>query len=346
MRYADILNEAHPDYAAMFRFISLLARDVTLTGRAGLADIEAVQHLDNILDKANERAKFEIKWARKHLKRYDRIIWWLRSVKAFLARSLIERLATIPEGKAPGLVAKITEVANNIIAKFEARAGRNIRDDYRIWESGGAYMIFDHFYSLPISVIQDYRPQNESLRGLTRLFNAAEKKWQISRKGLLPRDERDGRVLLRFRSGLVWMQLDRPACRQEGDAMGHCGNLADQKEGDTLLSLREPVEKNGNRFWKPYLTFILDANGHLGEMKGRFNKKPRLAYQNGDAPSDFQDEIEALLRLPIVKGIKGGGYAPEQNFALSDFDDERRAKLLRDAPHLISPVALDGTDDE
>ena len=37
----------------------------------------------------------------------------------------------------------------------------------------------------------------------------------------------------------VWVDLQKPYCREEGDAMGHCGNTGAYKSSDTVLSLRQ-----------------------------------------------------------------------------------------------------------
>jgi hypothetical protein len=72
-------------------------------------------------------------------------------------------------------------------------------------------------------------------------------------------------------------------------------------------------------------TFILDADGQLGEMKGRGNDKPAARYH---------PYILALLRHDMIRGIKGGGYMPENNFSMSDFDPQTREQLIAKKPEL------------
>lgn len=109
----------------------------------------------------------------------------------------------------------------------------------------------------------------------------------------------------------VWVDLQKPYCDDEGEAMGHCGNTAAYKSGDTILSLRQKVTYNGEKYHRPVLTFILDERGFLGEMKGRKNNKPSDKYHS---------YIVELLKSPIVLGIKGGGHEPESNFSIDDLD--------------------------
>src|SRR6266851_947531 len=88
-----------------------------------------------------------------------------------------------------------------------------------------------------------------------------------------------------------------------------CGNVPSERPGDRILSLRRKVQRGDMVRWYPIATFILDRDGQLGEMKGRGNDKPAPKYH-------FY--IVALLRHHMINGIKGGGYMPENNFAMED----------------------------
>lgn len=107
--------------------------------------------------------------------------------------------------------------------------------------------------------------------------------------------------------------------------MGHCGNTATPKEGDRILSFRTKASGGKQR---PHLTFILDENGYLGEMKGRANEKPSEKYH---------PYIIDLLQKDFVKGIKGGGYLPESNFSITDLDQEQMNALISKKSSLIAP---------
>jgi len=122
-------------------------------------------------------------------------------------------------------------------------------------------------------------------------------------------------------SGWTWVSLNRGYCKQEGDAMGHCGNVG-RRPGDNIFSLRGPDGA-------AYLTFIVN-NRKLGESKGRDNGKPS---------SKFHPQIMALLLgtwkgEPIIEFIKGGGYKPENNFMVSDLSPENQQVLLKKNPFI------------
>jgi hypothetical protein len=126
-------------------------------------------------------------------------------------------------------------------------------------------------------------------------------------------------------SGWTWVSLSKGYCKQEGDAMGHCGNVG-RRAGDNIFSLRGP---DGGA----YLTFIVN-NGALGESKGRENQKPSAKYH---------PQIMALLLgtwkgKPIIESIEGGGYAPENNFKVSDLSPENLELLSQEKLFLVDPL--------
>jgi hypothetical protein len=142
-----------------------------------------------------------------------------------------------------------------------------------------------------------------------------------ARKGNTIEMTGDEKVVLEWPNGWTWFDLERSGCSKEADAMGHCGN-GSGNYGETILSLRKNVSGD---FWTPHLTFILDDNNMLGEMKGRNNDKP---------VSRYHPYIIALLKSDVVDGIKGGGYMPENNFSMRDLDDDVRKELCKEKPGL------------
>ena len=127
---------------------------------------------------------------------------------------------------------------------------------------------------------------------------------------LIPLYDED-KVILKYPDGHVWVLRNKSHCREEGDAAGHCGNSAGYEYGERILSFRKEVKEDGEVKHYPELFFVLDENGLLGEMKGRKNSKPGKRHKR---------YIIDLLKQPIVKGLKGGGYKPEANFSLSDLN--------------------------
>ena len=111
--------------------------------------------------------------------------------------------------------------------------------------------------------------------------------------------------------------------------MDHCGNRFRQT-GDLLLSYRTPVKTDDGISWIPRLTFVLNTKiGMLGEMKGYKNQKPS---------SKYHDVIIALLKHPMVKGIRGGGYEPQNNFKMDDLPNDIVMELVQEKPGLMNVV--------
>lgn len=131
--------------------------------------------------------------------------------------------------------------------------------------------------------------------------------------------------ILDLGNGRAWYSLGRGSCSAEGKAMGHCGNVPSEKEGDRVLSLRtEHKDSKGNVLHEPHATFIVNG-GYLGEMKGRGNTKPGQKYHQ---------DIASLLLHHKIKGIVGGGYLHHQNFNIEDLNPEQKGKILAQKPNI------------
>jgi hypothetical protein len=184
-----------------------------------------------------------------------------------------------------------------------------------------------HFLGLPIPAIQNYVFRTESPTHLFGVFAAFEAEWRqrIEEERSLITPQPDDEILISFQDGFAWWLLARGGCPVEANAMGHCGNVPSERPGDRILSLRRKVRRGDIERWYPVATFILDADGQLGEMKGRGNDKPAPKYH---------PYIVELLRNHLIQGVKGGGYMPENNFAMSDLDLATREQLMADKPEL------------
>ena len=133
-----------------------------------------------------------------------------------------------------------------------------------------------------------------------------------------------GTPIVTFEDGSRWVKLDCQGSKEEGVLMGHCGNQSG-KAGDFLLSYRVPSKKMAG-FLEPRLTFIITPTGKLGEMKGANNKKPSEA---------FHPAIIGLLKNEMVTAVVGGGYLPQNNFAINDLNDDNLMDLYAARPDLI-----------
>ena len=61
-------------------------------------------------------------------------------------------------------------------------------------------------------------------------------------------------------------------------------------------------------------------------MKGFGNQKPSANYHS---------YIEGLLVHEMIKGIKGGGYLPQNNFSFGDLEEKTKIRILEKKPEGI-----------
>jgi hypothetical protein len=261
-----------------------------------------------------------VDWAKRVLKRQDRIIWFLRLLRLWIAESFYEILAE--EGANPEALQKLEPIYQRIKQDMERRSGERI-DYYNISNIDIFQQSLQHLMGLQIPSLQsyvfDYQNPRKLITDLEEIEREEEKK---KRNTLTPRS--DDRIILQFPDGWAWWLLPRAACSDEAKAMGHCGNSPANGNPDLqIMSLREPKEKG----WEPHLTFIFNKRtGFLGEMKGKNNSKPTSKYH--------PYIIKLFEKYTPIRGLIGGGYAPERNFALSDLSKPEYESLVEARPDL------------
>lgn len=374
----DTFKTAAPDYEGMFKSV------LTLTPEA-----EA---------EYGQRVKAEIAWARKDLKKQDRIVWWLRWFRLAILDDMQKDLPLKPgQGWSPSSgteqpqpdaqPSKVEQTFKNELKAMAAKSPGAWSAKPLHWFTGSTHGSFQHFMSLPVAKIQNTVWDKQTPDSLLQGLKGYEEEWQEQTKGLLqpdlkPREvgqdetqelqekidavsgqikdlesqeqttdtyqrlidlknerfaleqkaKQQGQevdtVFLQFADGWAWWKLSRAYCSEEARAMGHCGNVVGQdKTDERILSLRKPVKVDKEDMWEPHLTFILEPSGLLGEMKGKANNKPVAAYHKYIVP---------LLEMPAIKGIRGGGYAPEKNFSLADLPREEQDRLVAAKPGLLN----------
>lgn len=280
----------------------------------------------------SEQAKEVIDEARQKLMRQDRVVWWLKYMKALIVEQ--------------DMYNSNAETMQIMRLDKQGVAGQDRIDQLQRWKEKAIgwkpaatdLNDFRRFFLLNIDHISsmfDVSDRYDSVvwettsspAELNRTLATEEEKWQQKRKRWISTDNEavDDVILTYDNNQYAWVKLDRAYCRIEGDAMGHCGNTASWRDGDQIYSFR----KLESARQKPYLTFILDKNGFLGEMKGYANEKPDSKYHR---------YIVDLLMQPFVTGIKGGGYDAENNFKLSDLDDATQKKLIQKKPEIGGPI--------
>lgn len=296
MRWKELLTESPKTYLPMFQAI---------------LDLDMGEETNE----QNERTiPLDIKLAEEKLKRKDRVVWYLRWLRLRYVTGMID--------SAMGSHLDVEEAGRELIEKLKVLRTKYMREcgmadenDYDA-NAGWAYNLSNlaHFVGTPSQKLQAIQWNRQKPEDLMNELRAAEEEWQESRKQELePGDEK---VFLDLGDGWAWYNLETPTCDREAKAMGHCGNAGGTYD-QTILSLRRKLD-NGNV--RPSLTFILKDDGWLGEMKGRANEKPNAKYH---------EAIKALLLDPRIVGIDGGGYAPENNFALDDLEDEAWVEQLK-----------------
>lgn len=286
-----------------------------------------------------QHADYVISNVRKLLKRNDRIVWWLKWYRIVTMYNFTsDELTKIPFNNFTREEAE--QAKEKIIKNFEKitkqsyEKAKQYHNDLATWNITWA---LDGANVNHISGMIDQIPQYAEFRWETDMsprevrnaLGSIEREWQESRRAWVTPESGDVIIdgLVYNNGEQAWVKLDRGACRSEGDAMGHCGNVPSVKPGDRILSFRT---MRGEEH-KPHLTFILDGRGYLGEMKGRANEKPQEKYHK---------YIVDLLKKPFIKGIKGGGYAPEENFELTDLPEQQMEALLDEKPALGGPVLM------
>lgn len=147
--------------------------------------------------------------------------------------------------------------------------------------------------------------------------------WHESLKasGLVKTEE--GYIIKKYDDGYYWVDLLTNNCKEEADAMGHCGKTS----ANTLLSLR----KKNIKGIEPYVTIAVDyyydetnvevyiENGRiprystLYQCKGKNNKKPVSKYH--------RYIVDLLLDSDIDISEIEEEYSPEEDFQLYDLTD-------------------------
>jgi hypothetical protein len=297
-------------------YINLLeAQDYEGMFRAFL-DSDAVKNLPDGGTSIRNEVKNCISWARRILKKNDRIVWFLRWARVILRQQAKDSIDAAMAELNKSLKTNYTRADVMSIRTMESSLEHFMQSDVRAIQN----MVFDKQTPAKLfDTLRELENQHVSKAG----DDHDAKEWAEDKQ--LIEQHSDDDVIMKFPDGYCWVDLNTPADDDEGKAMGHCGNRASYKSDETILSLRKIVNYQGKKWWRPVCTFILDGNRFLGEMKGRGNDKPAARYH---------PYIIALLKSKYVEGIKGGGYMPRNNFSLDDLDDSQRNELIEMKPEL------------
>ena len=254
-------------------------------------------------DQVNE-VKTNLQWAKQVLKKDERIVWFLRILQAYL-------------NKDPKLATFLGTYQLNDLNSFKNELG--------------------HFFGINYDKIQNYQFQRKLVSEVFDELSALEDEFNSKQQTSKPvTPQRGDYELFKFPGGYAWWFVDRAYCPEEGRSGAHCGNVTGQyRHNQRILSFR----KDGHVL----MTFILEPDGSLGEMKAKHNQKP---------PAEFHPQIVKLLTWDKIQtiGDTTHQYRPDVNFNIFDLDTKYINYLYRAKPNLVlsqikvSPIALLGAD--
>lgn len=205
--------------------------------------------------------------------------------------------------------------------KFKNNFPKYMREMLKI-NINGLITGFEHYLYMDTEEVLKFNPFNSEnpLKDLEKIEDDYKDSLGSDAKFIdMSEDNTDAEVLIDFKNGFKWFDLQKPYCTAEGDAMGHCGNKPSAEYSHTVFSLRKKVPSKNGMIYQPALTFIYDKDTELlGEMKGRANEKPTKRYHK---------YIIELLKKPYIKGFGNGGYEPQNNFAMEDLTDEQQQEI-------------------
>lgn len=292
--------------------------------------MQMMQVLVNAGAATQDNVNADVANARKLLKRNDRIVWYLKWERLSYLVDAVSAIEDQMEGVTPEerqYFEGELEVLNKLSNKYGLPSViGSVGDFVQQWQFDTPNMkhILSMIEKAPQmnDIVWDGKPKE-----LAASLDAAEQVWQANRDKVVDVD--DGiEMIMKVGPNQAWFDLKKSYCDAEGSAMGHCGNNQGRTGNETVLSFRTIISEEEHM---PHLTFILDEDGRLGEMKGRGNQKPNEKYHPA---------IVKLLMSDIVNGIKGGGHDPVNNFAVADLGDKQADQLYARKPELMNAAEL------
>ena len=298
-----------------------------------------------------QRIKDYIKMVIRAGKREDRVTWLIRHVKFQMYHRLLVQSYSFDNFLGDLYPNSDNFVVPRYYREYLKRFYGIVCKDGKFFQDRtnvpGVYMqrqtseefctTIEHYLSLPIPGIQEYRFENQTPEQVITYFSDLETEWRTQGKGSVALDITDElknnliNQLLTLDNGKYgWFDLRRASCKREGQSMGHCGNSPRADSGDTILSLRSIKKENKRILTIPHLTFILTSDGSLTESKGRGNNKPITKYH----PYIVSLLLHKIRNGYLIERIIGGGYKPENNFKVSDLSKELYDKLIEQRPEL------------
>ena len=259
-----------------------------------------------------------IRWSKRFLCKDDRIVWYL---------SVVRRLAFLLLQESDQKLTR--KLLRKISRKLKGWTKSRVHSDYQCftrkkWEH---FVGFNEAFNCQqvntYSFWKQVRGKSIPLPSSEIIEDFEKMEDEVMSSSKNQRFCREGVPFLETVDDWGWYIIENGFSVEEARAMNHCGNVSGKK-GDKLLSLRESFKTPLGTFLKPHLTFILNG-GYLYEMKGFANQK---------ADKKYHSHIEKLLLCEQVKGLRGGGYLPKNNFNFFDLNESSCAKIVKQKPSL------------
>lgn len=274
-----------------------------------------------------DKVKKEIDAVRVELIREDRVIWMLKIFKYFqytnnesdLNKKEIKWCANFEKS---GILHNQGELDILLKEGFTSPVGS---DHYFF---GHLRTEMKHYIELNINEINNIVLVNQSYDEIVGAMSNIENEWINSSQFKSRSLEESGTLIIQMPDGSAWFRLDKSSCRDEGDAMRHCGNgHGHGNEDHNIYSYRSP-DPDSQGHWIPHVTVVMNnkEEGNLGEIKGYANSKPSKEYH---------EALIAFVMHDDVTSLDGGGYMPENNFSISDLTKEQQLDIYSKKPSLF-----------
>jgi hypothetical protein len=229
-----------------------------------------------------------VNWAKQNLKKADRITWYLKILRVFLSN----------------------EMTPAITGTYQFSSMEQLQQDLL------------HFYGYNDAAIENYQFSRQTISNLIQDLSILEQQFQKKQNAEKGVAQQEGDYkLFEFSDGSAWWYVNRAFCDEEGRSGKHCGNVVGKhKQDQRILSLRNSQNQ-------VILTFILEPENTLGEMKAKGNRKPDERYH---------PHIMKLLLWDRIIGISGEGYLAEANFSIFDLNEKNLSIVYQNKSKLIS----------
>lgn len=268
-----------------------------------------------------------VKWAMEHLKKNNRIIWFLRWYALRITYSTFRRRnAYDTYDKMIPLFGGLAAKAGMDLDKFiEVAEGMNLDE---------LLPRLEHFFNehtiAAVPKIRNYSFQWQTPDQVLSDLEKLEEEVRVKQGGIDPKVlirpdqfEKNAEKLVEFPDGWAWFKLHTHTSKEESRSGNNCGTC--ELGESTLLSLRRPIKIGKETWWKSELTAELTAD----------NKIRQLRHGNEKPDDEYHPYIMKLLLMGDIDGFELPEYQPKDTFYVEDLSDNDKATLEAESPDLL-----------